>query len=164
MQNYLTLTYKLKDFGFYWVFFLNSIFYSFAECEGFHGLNCSIECAANYYGRQCREKCDCPSDKYCDNVRGCLCNTTSINCTEKGKIHILSPTHSDKQRIFYMTCTCNFRYNSSGGNNSVCVYFSMWVQYTFFKKVPTIKWSNGLSQTMCKRTHVMYKTNIDYYS
>nr|XP_022299477.1 uncharacterized protein LOC111108152 [Crassostrea virginica] len=56
------------------------------ECEpGFSGKNCSLACVKNYYGLLCEQECDCPPDKYCDNVRGCLCNTTSINCTEKVK-------------------------------------------------------------------------------
>nr|XP_022298375.1 uncharacterized protein LOC111107457 [Crassostrea virginica] len=32
------------------------------ECEGSYGVNCTQECPRDYYGRLCRDKCDCPPD------------------------------------------------------------------------------------------------------
>ncbi|XP_078341131.1 uncharacterized protein LOC111108032 [Crassostrea virginica] len=53
------------------------------ECEpGFYGLNCSRSCPVNYFGRLCQNKCECSLDKFCDNVRGCMCKDNSMNYTE----------------------------------------------------------------------------------
>lgn len=57
------------------------------ECDsGFTGSNCSSTCPFGYFGRQCRESCDCSPDKYCDAARGCLCNSTIVNCADLGDI------------------------------------------------------------------------------
>ncbi|XP_052718901.1 multiple epidermal growth factor-like domains protein 10 [Crassostrea angulata] len=53
------------------------------ECEpGTTGENCSIPCAPGYFGRQCNERCHCPPGKFCDPMKGCLCNSTSVKCTD----------------------------------------------------------------------------------
>nr|XP_011447422.2 cell death abnormality protein 1 [Crassostrea gigas] len=53
------------------------------ECEpGFIGKNCSLTCQIGYFGLQCKELCNCSPDNYCDPRRGCVCNTTSVNCTD----------------------------------------------------------------------------------
>lgn len=57
------------------------------ECEhGTTGENCSVPCAPGYFGRQCNERCHCPSEKYCDPTKGCLCNSTSVYCTDQGRV------------------------------------------------------------------------------
>nr|XP_022343975.1 uncharacterized protein LOC111137039 [Crassostrea virginica] len=54
------------------------------QCEpGYFSINCSLTCPENYHGRQCRERCDCDSDKYCDSIVGCLCKNNSVNCTDQ---------------------------------------------------------------------------------
>ncbi|XP_078337782.1 multiple epidermal growth factor-like domains protein 10 isoform X1 [Crassostrea virginica] len=54
------------------------------QCEpGYHGTNCSLTCPEHYYGRLCREHCNCDSDKYCDSSVGCLCKNNSVNCTDQ---------------------------------------------------------------------------------
>ena len=74
----------LEDEGIIEWFFFKSV----PECEpGFLGKNCSYSCPIDYYGRLCRERCDCSPDKYCDNVRGCLCRNTSVNCTDESKAY-----------------------------------------------------------------------------
>lgn len=48
------------------------------ECPaGRFGLNCSSPCKTNFYGRLCLAKCMCSIDQYCDNVKGCLRNSSS---------------------------------------------------------------------------------------
>nr|XP_034338681.1 multiple epidermal growth factor-like domains protein 10 [Crassostrea gigas] len=45
------------------------------ECPaGTFGLNCSRICGDNYYGRLCKEECNCTGGQYCDPVHGCLNN------------------------------------------------------------------------------------------
>lgn len=57
------------------------------ECEpGYVGKNCSSTCQIGYFGLQCKELCNCSPDKYCDPTRGCVCNTTSVNCIDTGRI------------------------------------------------------------------------------
>lgn len=57
------------------------------ECEpGTTGENCSIPCAPGYFGRQCNRQCQCPQGKFCDPTKGCLCNSTSVKCTDPGKV------------------------------------------------------------------------------
>ncbi|XP_056004462.1 uncharacterized protein LOC125656947 [Ostrea edulis] len=52
------------------------------ECEpGYWGYNCSSPCPPNHYGRKCSQICDCSPSEYCDRGWGCLCNETSLNCT-----------------------------------------------------------------------------------
>lgn len=53
------------------------------ECEpGTTGENCSTPCTHGYFGRQCNIKCQCPPGKFCDPAKGCLCNSTSVKCTD----------------------------------------------------------------------------------
>lgn len=55
------------------------------ECSpGFTGDNCLLTCGPGYFGRQCNERCHCSPEKYCDPITGCMCNTTSVNCTDSG--------------------------------------------------------------------------------
>lgn len=55
------------------------------ECEpGYIGINCSSLCPSGYFGRLCSKSCRCSSGMYCEPTRGCMCNTTSVNCTESG--------------------------------------------------------------------------------
>lgn len=50
------------------------------ECPaGRFGLNCSSPCKTNFYGRLCLAMCICSVDQYCDNVKGCLNNSSSGN-------------------------------------------------------------------------------------
>ena len=66
----------------------------FKECEpGYHGTNCSSACKQNYYGRLCRERCNCSSNQYCDSIVGCLCKNNSVNCTDQhqGVYHSMFP-------------------------------------------------------------------------
>lgn len=60
---------------------------SFEECEpGFIGTNCSRTCPPGYFGRRCDAQSNCSRDMYCEPARGCLCITTSGNCTDQGTI------------------------------------------------------------------------------
>lgn len=52
---------------------------------GYRGVNCSEICLPGYFGRLCTEQCHCSSDMYCEPTAGCLCNTTSVNCTDPGQ-------------------------------------------------------------------------------
>uniref|UniRef100_K1Q8N5 Multiple epidermal growth factor-like domains 6 n=1 Tax=Magallana gigas TaxID=29159 RepID=K1Q8N5_MAGGI len=53
------------------------------KCDpGFVGENCSLTCPPGHFGLKCRERCQCSWDMYCDPIRGCVCNTTSVNCTD----------------------------------------------------------------------------------
>lgn len=59
----------------------------YAECDlGFTGSNCSSPCPPGYFGQQCRRLCDCSPGEYCDAARGCLCNSTGVNCADLGTI------------------------------------------------------------------------------
>ncbi|XP_062591348.1 platelet endothelial aggregation receptor 1-like isoform X2 [Saccostrea cucullata] len=54
------------------------------ECDpGYRGYNCSETCPPNHYGPKCFKTCDCLPYQYCDTEKGCLCNTTSVNCTDQ---------------------------------------------------------------------------------
>eukprot|EP00105_Crassostrea_gigas_P033790 XP_019917938.1 PREDICTED: platelet endothelial aggregation receptor 1-like [Crassostrea gigas] len=62
------------------------------ECDpGFVGENCSLTCPPGHFGLKCRERCQCSWDMYCDPIRGCVCNTTSVNCTD--------PEHESTQEM-----------------------------------------------------------------
>uniref|UniRef100_A0A8W8KMV4 Uncharacterized protein n=1 Tax=Magallana gigas TaxID=29159 RepID=A0A8W8KMV4_MAGGI len=62
------------------------------ECDpGFFGENCFSTCPPGNFGLKCREPCNCSPDKYCDPIRGCVCNTTSVNCTD--------PEHESTQEM-----------------------------------------------------------------
>lgn len=61
------------------------------ECEpGYTGENCSWTCPSGYYGRLCNERCACSPDEYCEPTRGCLCNSTNVNCTDAGQTTIVN--------------------------------------------------------------------------
>ena len=43
-----------------------------SEClHGTFGLNCNKTCDTNYFGKLCKETCNCTVDQYCDNAKGC---------------------------------------------------------------------------------------------
>lgn len=70
------------------------------ECDpGFFGENCSSTCPPGYFGLKCREPCNCSPDKYCDPIRRCVCNTTSVNCTESGIIPSYNRNEKETQGI-----------------------------------------------------------------
>lgn len=63
---------------------------TFVECmPGYRGVNCSKMCPPGYFGRLCKLQCHCSSDMYCEPTSGCLCNTTSVNCTDPGQSNYL---------------------------------------------------------------------------
>lgn len=80
------------------------------ECDpGFFGENCSSTCPPGNFGLKCREPCNCSPDKYCDPIRGCVCNTTSVNCTDHGILHSYNTNEKETQSILL---------------TQKCVYFS----------------------------------------
>uniref|UniRef100_A0A8W8KK16 Uncharacterized protein n=1 Tax=Magallana gigas TaxID=29159 RepID=A0A8W8KK16_MAGGI len=83
--------------------------YYLKEYQCYTGENCSWTCPSGYYGNLCNERCTCSPDKFCDPTRGCLCNSTSANCTDADQTvqttvnrGTVVKTHSDQNREFIM--------------------------------------------------------------
>lgn len=70
------------------------------ECDpSFVGEHCSLTCPPGHFGLKCRERCQCSWDMYCDPIRGRLCNTTSVNCTDPGRIPSYNTNEKETQGI-----------------------------------------------------------------
>lgn len=78
------------------------------ECmPGYRGENCSESCPYGYFGRLCNKQCNCSPDSYCEPTRGCLCNTTSVNCTilEQAVTETITSDAQDTQAKHYLNET-----------------------------------------------------------
>lgn len=51
---------------------------------GKYGQECSETCLPNYYGRQCKNECNCTGNAKCDPIYGCICYAgfTGTHCLD----------------------------------------------------------------------------------
>lgn len=115
------ILFLIKELRFFIKMILNL---TFVECRpGYRGVNCSAICPPGYFGRLCKLQCHCSLDMYCDPTAGCLCNTTSVNCTDPGLssylqfkklsrnllTRVILKTHRVKQKLS-LTCWSSLWY------------------------------------------------------
>lgn len=47
------------------------MFFSYIECFGAFGFNCSEPCTNDYFGYQCKNQCNCQNHEICNKFFGC---------------------------------------------------------------------------------------------